>query len=90
MIPNQTGADKENCVKIAVRRITANDVTIVVFIFLKNHARHTTIEHGIKITLSTPGNPYRIVATLPQLTMNALATTRPIWLIFLKGCIIYK
>jgi hypothetical protein len=63
MMPNQTGADKENCVKIAVRRMTANDVTIVVFIFLMNQARITTIEHGIKTTLSTPGNPYRFAAT---------------------------
>ena len=90
MMPNKTGADKENCVKIAVRMITANDVIRVFFIFLKSHAMHTTIEHGIKMTLSTPGNMYRFVAMYPQLTMNALATIRHKWLIFLKSCIIYK
>ena len=63
MMPNQTGADKENCVKSAVRRMTANDVIMVVFIFLMNQARATTIEHGIKTMLTIPDNPYRFVAT---------------------------
>jgi hypothetical protein len=63
MMPNQTGADKESCVKIAVRRMMANDATMVVFIFLMNQARNTTNEHGIKTTLRTLGNPYRFVAT---------------------------
>jgi hypothetical protein len=63
MMPNQTGADKENCVKIAVTRMTANDAIMVVLIFLMNQARITTIEQGIKTTLRTLGNLYRFVAT---------------------------
>jgi hypothetical protein len=43
--------------------MTANDVTMVVFIFLMNQARATTIEPGIKTMLTIPDNPYRFVAT---------------------------
>ena len=62
-MPNQTGADRENCVKMAVRRMKANEVTIVDFIFLRNQAKTTTIEHGMKIKVSTLDSLYRFVAT---------------------------